>query len=75
MNEDICPNCVTPWKCNGPHIFVLTDNIHKCEYGYFILRENSNEWIFTPIEQDFDVYALMLVSDTLRNLNEKQNDR
>jgi hypothetical protein len=18
--EDMCPNCVTPWKCNGPHI-------------------------------------------------------
>jgi hypothetical protein len=17
--EDMCPNCVTPWKCNGPH--------------------------------------------------------
>jgi hypothetical protein len=20
MNEYMCPNCVTPWKCNGPHI-------------------------------------------------------
>jgi len=19
-SEHICPNCVTPWKCNGPHI-------------------------------------------------------
>lgn len=18
--EDMCENCVTPWKCNGPHI-------------------------------------------------------
>jgi hypothetical protein len=18
--EDMCPNCVTPWKCNGPHV-------------------------------------------------------
>ena len=17
---DMCPNCVTPWKCNGPHL-------------------------------------------------------
>jgi hypothetical protein len=17
--DDMCPNCVTPWKCNGPH--------------------------------------------------------
>ena len=23
MNDDIdymCPNCITPWKCNGPHL-------------------------------------------------------
>lgn len=19
-DEDMCPNCVTPWKCNGPHL-------------------------------------------------------
>ena len=18
--DDMCPNCCTPWKCNGPHI-------------------------------------------------------
>jgi len=18
--DDMCPNCVTPWKCNGPHV-------------------------------------------------------
>lgn len=18
--DDMCPNCITPWKCNGPHI-------------------------------------------------------
>ena len=20
LEETMCPNCVTPWKCNGPHI-------------------------------------------------------
>lgn len=20
MDDDMCPNCLTPWKCNGPHI-------------------------------------------------------
>lgn len=20
LDEYMCPNCVTPWKCNGPHI-------------------------------------------------------
>src|SRR5687768_758096 len=19
--DNMCPNCVTPWKCNGPHLF------------------------------------------------------
>jgi hypothetical protein len=19
-DDDMCPNCVTPWKCNGPHL-------------------------------------------------------
>lgn len=21
--DDMCPNCVTPWKCNGPHFAEL----------------------------------------------------
>lgn len=20
LEDDMCPNCVTPWKCNGPHL-------------------------------------------------------
>jgi hypothetical protein len=20
QEDDMCPNCVTPWKCNGPHL-------------------------------------------------------
>ena len=22
--DDMCPNCVTPWKCNGPHLMEET---------------------------------------------------
>lgn len=22
--DDMCPNCVTPWKCNGPHLMEKT---------------------------------------------------
>ena len=22
--DDMCPNCCTPWKCNGPHIMEQT---------------------------------------------------
>lgn len=20
LEDEMCPNCVTPWKCNGPHL-------------------------------------------------------
>ncbi len=20
IDDDLCPNCCTPWKCNGPHL-------------------------------------------------------
>ena len=30
MDEDyMCPNCVTPWKCNGPHIEETEDKMDK----------------------------------------------
>jgi hypothetical protein len=22
--DNMCPNCVTPWKCNGPHLVMET---------------------------------------------------
>jgi len=25
-SEYMCPNCLTPWKCNGPHIEEKNDN-------------------------------------------------
>jgi hypothetical protein len=47
----------------------VSDNIYKCEYGYFINRKNK-EWTFTPLEKDMNVDILMTIMDTLRNLNE-----
>lgn len=26
-DDDMCPNCVTPWKCNGPHLLNLTRRV------------------------------------------------
>lgn len=26
--DDMCPNCLTPWKCNGPHVPPLTESPH-----------------------------------------------
>lgn len=36
-DQPMCPNCVTPWKCNGPHITeganmtALTESRAECE--------------------------------------------
>jgi hypothetical protein len=38
MKETVCPNCINPYKCNGPHVFTLSDKVYKCEYGYLIKR-------------------------------------
>jgi hypothetical protein len=27
---DMCPNCVTPWKCNGPHEHRNYDGLCYC---------------------------------------------
>lgn len=30
--DDMCPNCVTPWKCNGPHLNDQTPfNLHRSD--------------------------------------------
>lgn len=66
-----CPNCITPWKCNGPHLDWISDSVYKSEHGYFMLNQ-SGEWIFTPIEKEFDTDILLGIMDTLRNFNENQ---
>ena len=68
-----CPNCITPWKCNGPHLERISDSVYKSEHGYFMKRE-SGEWIFTPVEKEFDTDILLSIMDTLRNFNEKEYD-
>ena len=65
-----CPNCITPWKCNGPHLLPMSDGIYESIYGYFMLK--NNRWTFTPLEKEFDTDDLMMVADTLRNLNENE---
>jgi hypothetical protein len=67
-----CPNCITPWKCNGPHLERMSDSIYKSEHGYFI-KKDRQWWTFTPTEKEFDVDTLFYIIDTLRNFNESQN--
>jgi hypothetical protein len=51
---------------------MISDSVYKSEHGYFMLRQ-SGEWIFTPVEKEFDSYTLLGIVDTLWNFNE-QND-
>jgi hypothetical protein len=68
-----CPNCITPWKCNGPHLEMISNSVYKSEHGYFMLRQ-SGEWILTPVEKEFDTDTLLGIMDTLKNLNERHTD-
>jgi hypothetical protein len=72
MSEDTCPNCITPWKCNGPHLVWISDTIYHSEYGYFLF--NTNEWVWLPQEKEYNTDTLFMVTDTLRNLNESNED-
>jgi hypothetical protein len=46
----------------------LSDKVYKCEYGYFILKD---EWVFVPIETEFSSDTLLDITETLMNLNEQ----
>lgn len=50
----------------------ISDKIYKSQWGYF-MRLETNEWVFTPIEKQFNQCDLFAVTDILRDLNE-QND-
>ena len=63
-----CPNCITPWKCNGPHLEPISDKMYRSIHGYFIFK--GHEWVFMPIEAELNTDDLLSITDTLRNLNE-----
>ena len=31
LEDEMCPNCVTPWKCNGPHILEGDNEVEEEE--------------------------------------------
>lgn len=68
-----CPNCITPWKCNGPHLEKINDSHYKCEYGYFLRNPSPfiDEWAFIPLEKSFKASILQEIIDTLNYFNTK----
>ena len=47
----------------------MSDIHYKCQYGYFLMKENQN-WVFLPFEHEFDTGLLSGIIDVLNNLNE-----
>jgi len=68
-----CPNCINKTKCSGPHLIKVSDTVYKSVEGYF-MTNNHNDWVWLPNDKQYDIDALFSIMDTLRNLNEKEDD-
>ena len=66
-----CPNCVTAWKCNGPHLEQSTENLYRSGDGYYLFSNTENEWTFIPYEKHFKTENLLNIINTLNMLNKK----
>lgn len=66
-----CPNCLTPWKCNGPHLYKKSDIHYSFDYGYFLLE--NRQWHFLPSEKKLNKEQLNDIIDIL-NWFYKQNE-
>ena len=63
------PNSITSAKCDPLHLEWMSNIHYKCQYGYFLMKENQN-WVFLPFEYEFDTGLLSGIIDVLNNLNE-----
>lgn len=65
-----CPNCLTPWKCNGPHLEKVDENHYHSSDGYYT-KDQLSSWTFLPFERSFTESELSDILYTLRGLNNK----
>ncbi len=61
MDEDeMCPNCVTPWKCNGPHLLEGDTEMDKYKLEWRGLENDQKACIavelLTEILEEIDQY-------------------
>jgi hypothetical protein len=63
-----CPNCITPWKCNGPHLEKISHIHYKFDYGYFLFCENK--WNLIPFEKKLSIEDLMEMLEVFKYLDE-----
>lgn len=65
-----CPNCITSWKCNDPHIIKNSSGYYTSSDGIF--TKEFKEWKFIPYEKSFNSNQLLDIINTLNILNETQ---
>ncbi len=44
-SDEMCPNCVTPWKCNGPHEYAHVVEMVEAEnraYGWSFSADDQS---------------------------------
>lgn len=45
VEEEMCPNCVTPWKCNGPHVvFYEGERVYQSDPASCIREARQHLW-------------------------------
>lgn len=70
MDEDyMCPNCVTPWKCNGPHLmendmnlititedldYYWPDDIWGDAYHMYVKDSKGNTQTYGPFDTVYE---------------------
>jgi len=67
-----CPNCVTPWKCNGPHLEERCQGLYNSADGYFIFNALRQKYLFIPFEKEYTESQLLDISNTLKFLNKEK---
>jgi len=59
LEDEMCPNCVTPWKCNGPHILE----------GDNEMNEHVSQWRGLDEEQKASI-AVELLTGLLKEIED-----
>jgi len=60
LEDDMCPNCVTPWKCNGPYLTGEEDmDKYKLEWRGLDVAQKASIAVelLTEILEEIDQYV------------------
>ena len=58
LEDEMCPNCVTPWKCNGPHILE----------GDNEMNEHVSKW--RELDEEQKAIAIELLTELIEEVDQ-----